>query len=74
MDPEALFTAATLALGPAPRDESSPEMTRYQLDLLAFCKEAGVKYLDDREFRRMLLTWFFIWETEQQKRIDTHIV
>lgn len=69
-----LFTAAQLVLGPSPRDESSDAMTKYQSDLIEWCRAAGVKLLDDHEFRRMLLTWFFTWESQQQKTIDTHTV
>lgn len=74
IDPDALFVAATLALGPSPRDPGSDAMTKYQLDLIEWCRAAGVKLLDDHEFRRILLTWFFAWESQQQKSIDTHSV
>ncbi len=57
-----LFVAAQLALGPSPRDEQSNEMTRYQLDLIAWCAQAGVKNLDDHEYRKLLLGWYFMWE------------
>jgi len=75
MDLEPLFVAATLALGPSPIAPESPQMTAYQLDLIRFFGNAGVKGLDDHEFRRLLLAWFFAWEAQQIKDpIDTHIV
>ena len=62
-----LFAAAQLALGPSPRDEASNEMTAYQLNLLKWCEDAGVKKLDDHENRRMLLAWYFMWEAANEK-------
>lgn len=49
-------------------------MTAYQLNVIRFCGNAGVSKLDDPEFRRILLTWYFTWETLQEKTIDTHSV
>lgn len=72
--PDELFTAATLVLGPSPRDPGSDAMTKYQRDLIEWCRAAGVQYLDRPEFCRMLLTWFFTWESQQEKSIDTHTV
>lgn len=57
-----LFTATQLALGPSPKNEASDAMTKYQIDLLIFWADAGVKKLDDRENRCMLLGWYFLWE------------
>ena len=62
-----LFTAALLALGPSPRDEASNEMTAYQLNLLKWCEDAGVKKLDDHEYRTTLLAWYFMWEAANEK-------
>lgn len=67
-----LFTAAQLALGPSPRGEASNEMTAYQLNLLKWCEEAGVKRLDDHEMRKLLLGWYFLWEASyipEEKRL-----
>lgn len=72
--PDELFTAVALALGPSPREADSMARTAYQLNVIRFCGNAGVSKLDDPEFRRILLTWYFTWETLQEKTIDTHSV
>ena len=64
-----LFTAAQLALGPSPRNEASNEMTAYQLSLLKWCEDAGVKKLDDPEYRKLLLGWYFMWESANANNV-----
>ncbi|MDQ5904043.1 MAG: hypothetical protein QG672_1636 [Pseudomonadota bacterium] len=71
IDPDALFTAAALVLGPSPRDAHSNEMTQFQLDLIECFRRMGVLKLDDQEFRKLILTWFFVWESMQEEARGT---
>lgn len=63
MDVSTLYTATLLAVGPSPRDEWSNEMTAHQLSIIMFWRQSGVKGMDDVEFRKMLLLWYFAWES-----------
>lgn len=68
-----LFTATVLAIGPSPRDPGSHAMTQYQLSLIHFWRDSGVKQIDykaedfNREQRGFLLVKFFEWETKNQR-------
>jgi hypothetical protein len=61
-----LFTATTLACGPSPRDPYDNRMAQYQFDLIKFWREAGVKDMDDPDFRCDVLSHFFAWETKNK--------
>lgn len=61
-----LFVATQLALGPSYPHERDAAMTAYQLLVLDFWKAAGVKDLDDRSHRKLMLEWYFMWEASER--------
>lgn len=67
MDREALFTAALLIHGHPPDDAASQGLTNYQLNLVAYFMECGVKEMWMPSDRRGFLMEFFSWYYVQER-------